>query len=328
MSKAGFTTGPKLNGTHLANLHTFLVAARHMSFSRAADELCLTASAVSHRIARLEEDLSLKLFHRLPRKVSLTDDGERIFQIMQNTMDALSEAMQERAHAQISGQLTFYVRPSVAQCWLVPRLADFTARYPGVQLDIRVGNERIDYRTRKIDLVLCYSNGEHPGLTSTRLMPERIAPVCSPEYARKHNLLGRPERLDQCILLHDVEAWDNAAFDAEWRLWARETGATAYLPERFLTFDRSDLCTIAAMNHSGVAIGREQLVRQRIENGELVLPFSGFIEARNYGYYLVHPPLDPMPRRLQALIDWLEECARAPLMPGIDRPEDFRGSSS
>jgi LysR family D-serine deaminase transcriptional activator len=66
-------------------------------------------------------------------------------------MDALPEAMQERAHAQISGQLTFYVRPSVAQCWLVPRLADFTARYPGVQLDIRVGNERIDYRTRKID---------------------------------------------------------------------------------------------------------------------------------------------------------------------------------
>ncbi|MDT4818935.1 HTH-type transcriptional regulator DsdC [compost metagenome] len=99
------------------------------------------------------------------------------------------------------------------------------------------------------------------------------------------------------------------------RLGAREAGATDYLPERFLTFDRSDLCTIAATNHSGVAIGREQLVRQRIESGELVLPFSGFIEASNYGYYLVHPPLDPMPRRLQALIDWLEECAKAPLMP-------------
>lgn len=157
-----------------------LVAARHLSFSRAADELCLTASAVSHRINRLEDELALKLFHRMPRKVSLTEDGERLFAVMQRTMDELSEAVQERAHAEIAGQLTLYVRPSVAQCWLVPRLAQFTARYPDIQLDIRVGNESIDYRTRKIDLVLCYSDGHHPGLQSIHLMDERIAPVCSP----------------------------------------------------------------------------------------------------------------------------------------------------
>ncbi|SEJ52390.1 LysR family transcriptional regulator, D-serine deaminase activator [Pseudomonas linyingensis] len=309
MSKTGFASGPRLSGAHLANLHTFLIAARHLSFSRAAGELCLTPSAVSHRIARLEEELALKLFHRLPRKVRLTDDGERIFRIMQDTMDALSEALQERAHAQIAGQLTLYVSPSVAQCWLVPRLADFTARYPGVQLDIRVGNERIDYRTRNIDLVLCYSNGEFPGLASSQLMRERIAPVCSPEYARRLQLHGHPERLSQCTLLHDVAAWDNAAFDAEWRLWARATGATEYLPEFCLSFDRSDLCVTMALHHGGVAIGREQLVRQRIESGELVLPFGGFIETKGQGYFLVHPPHEPMPRRLQALIDWLRECA-------------------
>ncbi|NMZ43106.1 DNA-binding transcriptional regulator DsdC [Pseudomonas proteolytica] len=311
MAVPGLSKAPKLNGAHLSNLHTFLVAARHLSFDRAADELCLTASAVSHRIARLEEDLSLKLFHRLPRKVDLTDDGERIFKVMQHTMDTLSEAVQERSDSQIEGQLCFYARPSVAQCWLVPRLADFTARYPGIQLDVRVGNEPIDYRTRRIDLVLCYSNGEHPGLESIRLMPERIAPVCSPHYAQAHGLMGRPERLAQCTVLHDVAAWDNISFDAEWRLWLDAVGDSSPLPDRFMTFDRSDLSTLAAINHAGVAIGREQLVRKRVQDGELVLPFGGFRQAVNYGYYLVHPAHQTMPKRLKALIDWLVEQAQS-----------------
>lgn len=297
----------ELNGAHLANLHTFLVAARHLSFARAADELCLTASAVSHRIARLEEELALKLFHRLPRKVTLTEDGERMFQIMQRTMDALSDAMRDRAHGQVAGQLTLYVRPSVAQCWLVPRLADFTAQYPDVQLDIRVGNDSIDYRTRKIDLLLCYSDGNYPGLVSTPLMPERIAPVCSPDYARRIGLTGDIADLRHCTLLHDVAAWDNAAFDAEWRLWLQAVGVEMTLPERFLTFDRSDLCSLAAINHVGIAMGREQLVKQRVASGELVLPFGAFIEMAGQGYYLVHPAHDPMPRRLQVLIDWLRQ---------------------
>jgi LysR family D-serine deaminase transcriptional activator len=106
-----------------------------------------------------------------------------------------------------------------------------------------------------------------------------------------------------------VAAWDNAAFDAEWRLWARQADATDYLPERFLTFDCSDLCVISAMNHAGVAIGREQLVQQRIENGKLVLPFGGFVKSSNYGCFLVHPPRDPMPKQLVALINWLRICA-------------------
>ncbi|WP_248749807.1 DNA-binding transcriptional regulator DsdC [Pseudomonas sp. MWU15-20650] len=309
MPVSGLTKAPKLSGAHLSNLHTFLVAARHLSFARAAQELCLTASAVSHRIARLEEELSLKLFNRLPRRVELTADGERIFKVMQQTMDTLSQAVQERSDSQVEGQLCFYARPSVAQCWLVPRLSDFIARYPGIQLDVRVGNEPVDYRTRRIDLVLCYSNGEHPGLESIRLMPERIAPVCSPQYAQAHGLMGHPERLSACTVLHDVAAWDNTAFDAEWRLWQHATGGTTALPSRFMTFDRSDLSTLAAIHHAGVAIGREQLVRQRIEAGDLVLPFGGFQEVMNYGYYLVHPAYPTLPKRLQVLIDWLVEQA-------------------
>jgi len=303
-------TAPKLSGTHLGSLHVFLVAARHLSFARAAEELCLSASAVSHRINRLEQELSLRLFRRMPRKVSLTEDGERLFEVMQRTMEELSAAVRARAHDQLAGQLTLHVRPSIAQCWLVPRLARFTARYPDIQLDIRVGNENIDYRTSKVDLLLCYCDGHHPGLVSLHLMNERMAPVCSPRYAEALGLCGDAGQLGACTALHDIAAWNNAAFDAEWQLWASSTGADVQLPKRFLTFDRSDLCTLAALNHVGLAIGRERLVRPHVARGELVLPFGGFVDTPGHGYHLVHRLHDPMPRRLQTLIDWLLECAR------------------
>ena len=299
----------RLNSSQFANLHTFLVAARHLSFARAAEELCLTASAVSHRISRLETALNMKLFQRLTRQVSLTDEGERIFEILQNAMGELSEALEQSSQAEIAGSIALYVRPSVAQCWLVPRLADFVERYPLVSLDLRVGNDNVDFRTRKIDLALYYANGEFPGLTSHRLMQERLAPVCSPQYAQRHGLLQSPENLRHCTTLHDSLAWDHAAYDAEWTLWAEQHHLLAALPKRTLTFDRSDLCVTAAMSHAGIAIGRQQLVQKRIDRGELVLPFGGFSQCGHYDYYLVHPPLSVVPKRLQVFISWLHECA-------------------
>ena len=300
----------RLNSSQFANLHTFLVAARHLSFARAAQELCLTASAVSHRISRLEDALSMKLFQRLTRQVSLTDEGERIFEILQSAMGELSEALEQSSQAETAGSIALYARPSVAQCWLVPRLADFIERYPLVSLDLRVGNDNVDFRTRKIDLALYYANGEFPGLTSHRLMHEHMAPVCSPEYAQRHKLLEHPQNLSNCTTLHDSLAWDHAAHDAEWNLWAEQHNLVAALPKRTLTFDRSDLCVTAAMNHAGIAIGRQQLVQKRVDRGELVLPFGGFSRCGHYDYYLVHPPLGTVPKRLQVLMNWLHGCAQ------------------
>jgi len=299
----------RLNSSQFANLHTFLVAARHLSFTRAAQELCLTASAVSHRISRLEAALDIKLFLRLTRQVGLTEEGERIFNILQDAMGELSDALEQSSQVEVAGAIALYVRPSVAQCWLVPRLADFFERYPLVSLDLRVGNDNVDFRTRKIDLALYYANGEFPGLTSYRLMRERLAPVCSPAYAQRHRLHENPENLKHCTLLHDSLAWDHAAYDAEWMLWAEQHHMLAMLPKRSLTFDRSDLSVTAAMNHAGIAIGRERLVQKRVDRGELVLPFAGFRRSGHYNYYLVHPPLTAIPKRLQVFMNWLHECA-------------------
>lgn len=299
--------GAALNSSQFANLYTFQAAARHLSFARAAMELCLTPSAVSHRIARLEQGLGLRLFQRLPRQLRLTEEGERIFLILQGTLDELREALQPAPGSEVGGSLAVYARPSLAACWLVPRLAEFTARYPAVTLDVRVGNDCVDFRTQRIDLALYYGRGEFPGLVAEQLMDEQVAPVCSRRYAEQHGLLERPDNLRQCTLLHDSLAWDNAAFDAEWAHWGRQQGVE--LPARHLSFDRSDLCMLAAGNHAGIAIGRYRLVRERLASGELILPFGDRWLPGPSAYYLVHPPREPLPGRLQAFIDWLRECA-------------------
>lgn len=244
-------------------------------------EPCLSPSAVSHRIARLEQALT-----------------------------ELSQALQQAPAAEFSGSVALYARPSIAQCWLVPRLADFHRRYPDIALDVRVGNDPVDFRTQHVDLALLYADGRFPGLVSQPLMSEALAPVCSPRYAEQHGLLASPENLRQCTLLHDARAWENAAFDAEWQLWARHCGLREALPTQALTFDRSDLCVTAAINHAGVAIGRQRLVQRSLDQGELLLPFGGFSQTGRYDYFLVHPRRVPMPGRVQVLIDWLQECAR------------------
>ena len=113
-----------------------------------------------------------------------------------------------------------------------------------------------------------------------------------------------------CTTLHDSLAWDHAAYDAEWTLWAEQHNLLAALPKRTLTFDRSDLCVTAAMNHAGIAIGRQQLVQKRVDRGELILPFGGFSRCGHYDYYLVHSPLSVVPKRLQVFMNWLHECAQ------------------
>ncbi|WP_199534254.1 DNA-binding transcriptional regulator DsdC [Janthinobacterium sp. BJB426] len=300
---AGAARMATLTASQFANLHTFLVAARHASFALAAQELALTPSAVSHRIARLESSLGLRLFERLTRQVKLTADGERIFAALQSGWDSLHAAL--AGGDTLAGSVTVHARPSVAQCWLVPRLAGFAAQYPDVSMDLRVGNDSVDFRAGQVDLALHYGDGSFPGLASRKLMDEWLAPVCSPQYARQHGLLDAPRNLPGATVLHDTLAWPACAPDAEWRLWLDVQAPEVNLPARSLRFDRADLCAQAAIHHAGVAMGRRQLVQPWVDSGQLVLPFGGFNLASPQAYYLVHSGRAALPARVQALFDWL-----------------------
>lgn len=297
-----------LSGYQLSKLHTFEAAARHGSFALAADELALSPSAVSHRIGALEEELGFKLFQRFHRKVALTAEGQRVFWALKSSLEFINQEILEIKNQELSGSLTVYSRPSIAQCWLVPRLADFSRQHPQIELNIMTGNENINLHGYGIDLTLYFDDKTPARLAIHPLMDEYMVPVCSPEYAEQHRLWNSPDNLQHCRLLHDRQAWGHDSEADEWRSWAEQSGLSLATCQSNMGFDRSDLAIIAAMNHAGVAMGRKRLVSKRLVRNELVAPFPAMEVRCAQRYYLATLPNRQCPK-IQAFIDWI--CAQA-----------------
>ncbi|MGY6038821.1 DNA-binding transcriptional regulator DsdC [Aeromonas sp. AE23HZ002T15] len=300
-----------LNGYQLSKLHTFEAAARHGSFALAADELALSPSAVSHRISALEEELGFKLFQRFHRKVELTAEGQRVFWALKSSLEFINQEILEIKSQELSGSLTVYSRPSIAQCWLVPRLADFSRQHPQIELNIMTGNENINLHGYGIDLTLYFDDKTPARLAIHPLMDEYMVPVCSPEYAEQHRLWNNPDNLQHCRLLHDRQAWGHDSEADEWRSWAEQVGLSLTDCQSNMGFDRSDLAIIAAMNHAGVAMGRKRLVSKRLARNELVAPFPAMEVRCTQRYYLATLPNRQCPK-IQAFIDWISDQAKAP----------------
>ena len=293
-----------LTGFQLSKLITFEVAARHESFALAAEELFLTPSAVSHQINLLEKELNIKLFLRLHRKVELTNEGKRIFLALQFSLDYLNTEIKAIQNQALAGSLTIYARPSVAQCWLVPKLSSFTECYPFIQLSILTGNENVNFQRTGIDLAIYFDNQPSFQLDYQYLMDEHIIPVCSPEYADNFNLINNLDNLKHCTLLHDCQAWSNGTGTDEWNSWAIHFNA--HIDSSVgISFDRSDLALIAAKNHLGITMGRKRLVEKEIERGELVLPFPEMYLRCDQHYYVASLKDRKWPK-IDAFIDWLK----------------------
>ncbi|EGT4255163.1 DNA-binding transcriptional regulator DsdC [Citrobacter amalonaticus] len=298
-----------LNGWQLSKLYTFEVAARHQSFAMAADELSLSPSAVSHRINQLEEELGIQLFVRSHRKVELTHEGKRVFWALKSSLDTLNQEILDIKNQELSGTLTVYSRPSIAQCWLVPALGDFTRRYPSISLTILTGNDNVNLQRAGVDLALYFDDAPSAQLEHHFLMDEAILPVCSPDYARRFDLMGSLVNLPHCTLLHDRQAWSNDSGTDEWHSWAQHYSVN--LPTSSgIGFDRSDLAVIAAMNHIGVAMGRRRLVQKRLDSGELVAPFGEMALTCHQHYYVTTLPGRQWPK-IEAFINWLHEQAKS-----------------
>ena len=293
-----------LTGFQLSKLITFEVAARHESFALAAEELFLTPSAVSHQINLLEKELNIKLFLRLHRKVELTNEGKRVFLALQFSLDYLNTEIKAIQNQALAGSLTIYARPSIAQCWLVPKLSSFTECYPFIQLSILTGNENVNFQRTGIDLAIYFDNQPSFQLDYQYLMDEHIIPVCSPEYAAKFNLMGNLGNLMHCTLLHDCQAWSNGTGTDEWNSWAIHFNA--HIDSSVgMSFDRSDLALIAAKNHLGITMGRKRLVEKEIERGELVMPFPEMYLRCDQHYYVASLKDRKWPK-IDAFIDWLK----------------------
>lgn len=299
-----YSKNQRLNSQQLSKLHTFEVAARHGSFSLAAQELSMTPSAISHRINKLEQEMDVKLFERAHRKILLTAEGKRIYAALSRTLNDLNQEILDVKNEEVSGTLTIYSRPTFAQSWLVPRIAEFKQGYPAITLKLLTGNENISFQGHGIDIAIYYDDQLPDKLCCQTFMQESITPVCSQEYADNNELHNNPDNLINATLLHDNQAWNYDSSHSEWAVWANANQFGEVSSESNIEFDRSDLAILAAINHAGVAMGRHSVVSQYIEAGTLIAPFNVQPIVCKQQYYFATPTEQHSPK-VALFIDWV-----------------------
>ena len=230
-------------------LRAFEAAARHLSFTRAADELAVTQAAVSHQVKTLEEWLGLKLFQRENRTIYLTREGQTYLPAVRQALDTVAEATRRLLESDAQGPLTVSVLPSFAAKWLLPRLAAFRARHPEIDVRISSNDQPIDFARDDVDMAVRMGRGEWTGVTAIKFLEEDLFPVCAPALLAGAHPLNRPEDLRHHTLLHDDMRQD-------WRTWLMAAGGEGVDPQRGPGYTDSALVIQAAVEGQGVALGR------------------------------------------------------------------------
>ncbi|MCK5576344.1 MAG: transcriptional regulator GcvA [Sphingomonadales bacterium] len=296
---------PPLNAVRV-----FEAAARHLSFTRAAQELNVTQAAVSHQIKSLEGHLGFRLFRRTGRALMLTDEGQVLFPGVRDSLDGLQAAFRlvlDEDGAGSSGVLTVTTVPSFATRWLVPRLKQFRAEQPDIDVRLSASMDLTDLMMEGVDVGVRYGLGSWPGLQAWWLMEEDVFPVCAPSLLSEGPPLTKPEDLANHTLLQDA--------GMDWRIWLDVAGITLEHPDRGPGFFDSTHAIHAALDGQGVWLGRSVLVRDELEAGRLVKPFDISIPGA-YAYWIVCPKADVNRRKVRLFRDWLLSEARA-----MDRSE-------
>lgn len=292
----------------LGLLEAFEAAARHLSFTRAGDELALTQSAVSRQIAVLEERLGVPLFQRLHRALALTEAGARLHGVTAEVLQRLHGATEELRGAQRRKAVVVTTTPGFAGLWLIPRLAGFVAGRPDVDVRISATNALVQLEREGVDLAVRYCTSERAGPQAVRLFGESVLPVCSPALlADPARPLARPEDLARHVLLHPEAGAGGALF--QWSLWLRAMGLEGLEPAGGLHFSQYDQMIHAAIDGQGVALGRVPLVSRLMREGRLVAPFPKRI-ASPHTYHLLRSAASAHKPEVQQFADWLVAQSR------------------
>ncbi len=284
-------------------LAVFEAAARHNSFTKAADELCVTHSAVSQQIKQLEEYLRVRLFVRLPRAVVLTNEGQSFLIEVKSALESLEAASLKISRSTRARTLRVNVLQPFAGNWLVGRLDQFLRDHPEIDLEIEA-TQREDARALEgVDISVRYGNGEWEEADVVKLLEVDLFPVCSPSYLEKIGRVQRPEELCKAVLLrHSMEPWDT---------WFQAVGFQSVKPVMGPLFSDARIMLDAAASGQGVALARSVLAEKDIQAGRLVRLFNVKVPARGAYYALFRPGSRSRPE-VDAFIGWLMSlCQKA-----------------
>jgi len=269
----------------LETLRIFAVAARHLSFTKAADELHLTQSAISHRVRALEIELGTPLFTRLTRRIELTRAGRALAQRVNQAVGDIARAVADLNPCGTAARLTVTMGPSVASRLLVPRLPQFLAHNPDIGLQLISDPQLIDLRAAGVDFAIRFGRGTYPGYAVTKLMQDFVFPVCSPDLMARHGRVHTPDALLKLPLLHDSSTESDGS-GSDWRSWLDHVGGPNAACLEGQRFSDARLVIEAAVHGLGVALARASLVTDHLANGTLICPLR-HVAPTAFAYYLV-----------------------------------------
>lgn len=291
----------------LSELRAFDAAARHLSFTKAADELGVTPTAISHQIRLLEQYCGQALFRRRPRPLALTETGRRLFSVVRDGLDSFSSAFAAVRVEIDQRPLKVSATNAFASRWLVPRLVDWSRSHPGYALEIIGTDDVLDLWSGEVDVSIRYAHRPPAGLVVHELFRDRFFPICSPSMLSDVQPILRPSDLLRHKLIHCIwPAWNHEA--PTWRRWSlmaqgfdpdfpemRETGSMNF---------REELHAIeAVIAGQGISILSDIVVARELESGLLVKALD--LAIPGLGFYLVHIPGHPRQAVIDAYRSWM-----------------------
>ncbi|MBO9499073.1 MAG: transcriptional regulator GcvA [Novosphingobium sp.] len=294
-------TGP------LNPLRAFEVAARHMSFTVAADELCVTQGAISRAVKTLEDYFGVPLFKRLGNGLELTPKSRILAHKLTDIFSQLADATDEFQGSKASHVLTVWTYTSFMIGFLIPRLPDFQLRHPHIKVRLISATDSTDFNRDQVDVRLRYGHGHWHGFDSTLLFREELRPVCNPRLLGGRETMDVEELANQVLLHYDGRRHD-------WADWLSEAGHPDLSPRDNLVFDELSVANQAAIAGVGLAMVQKAYFQNEIAAGQLVAPF-GTVLRRDRGYYLTVARERRNADHIAVFRDWLLEQLAAQADP-------------
>jgi LysR family glycine cleavage system transcriptional activator len=290
-------------------LRGFEAAGRRLSFTLAAAELFLTQSALSRQIKAIEDALGVALFERRHRALVLTEAGAGFHRAVTDVLESLATAVDRTRSGARSPGLTLSTTVSFASLWIIPRLANFRARHPEVEVYVSADDRLVDLSRGDVDIAVRYLPDASAPRGAVRLFGERMTPVASPKLARGKRALRSPADLKDHVLLH-LDDPDGRTPWLDWRSWLASNGQPGLKPLGSLRFRIYDQVIQAAVGGQGIALGRLPMIAEHLRDGRLVAPFAKKYDSAR-GYFALVAPRAADRDDATAFVRWLiDEAAR------------------
>ncbi|ERI49713.1 LysR substrate-binding domain-containing protein [Pseudomonas sp. NPDC077649] len=281
----------------LSALRAFEAAARHESAKRAAEELSVTATAISHQIRALEESLGVALFLRKPRQLELTAQGRELRQALETAFDSISATVERLSAVPSRQAITLSTTPAVAMRWLLSWVCLLREAHPTIDLRIHASHEPVALDGVTADIAIRYGDGRWPGLVAEKLFDNSFIPTCSP-------LLGLHDAAE--LPRHSLIHFRNQAAVSsplDWALWQKQAQVPGLDVNAGLVFSDETHAVSAAIGAQGVALMSRQLIEDELREGRLVQPFGPEIEGKPF--FLVYPESRRNDPTIRAVRDWV-----------------------